>query len=857
MPINWNDLLLAYLHDPPDKALDIKGHLSRAEKCASVAIGRQVDRAEFKKWEDQLASAYERLPTPSPGDKYQWAVGPRNGHLMVRHPLSGQERHLDIGASRISVESTIVESTIEDLVAGQADPRHRFLLLWRMLPERLGAPFNQLPADTRTPDHTIWHHLDITAGLTAASNDRAFLSFHLGPVQSFIAAARTVRDLWTGSAILSWLTFQAMLPIIEELGPTAMVFPALRGSPLMDLWLHKNNCLPEEKPKEPAPCLPNRFLALVPWGKDGGQALDLAQRCEDKAREGWRRLADRVREKVDASPRRLCQDWDRRWDEQIGSFFEFRTAVWPWGAANEQEMAALMAGNGKTITDAFPDAGKVRSLADTIPRSDRPGYQQDQAGLWQARVELAGRLMEAQRSVRHVPAVQVQTPVPGKCGLMGSYEQMGPDDLKESAEFWKQACEINLDGVRLGKRERLCAVALAKRFAVPALLSEELGLSDGKRFPDTATVAAAVWLQAAGIDPQEVRSSGKAWSGQWLHWRRADQDKDEEPAPEEFWKSLKAAKKKHGAPPAYYAVLAMDADQMGKWLRGENAPTIRESYHPKMIEYFSGLPNGSELLNARRPVGPAMHAAISEALTNFAVHVVPHIVAKHQGTLIYAGGDDVLALLPARCAPACAHELYLAFRGDPTVNNGAAEGFYRHGGRELLMMGPKATLSAGVAVVHYKEDLRLALEVARRAEKRAKESGRDAWQIEIMRRSGDHSALLCLWPEVQELVELMRAFGKGASDRWTYRLRALAPTLSALPQEAVQAEIKRQVNRGEDESRKLLGEDKARSAGEIMAGKYKGFIGQFEGRESQLRDGLAEFVAFCQSAAFLVRGRDR
>ena len=29
--------------------------------------------------------------------------------------------------------------------------------------------------------------------------DLAFLSFSLGPVQSFIASARTVRDLWTGS----------------------------------------------------------------------------------------------------------------------------------------------------------------------------------------------------------------------------------------------------------------------------------------------------------------------------------------------------------------------------------------------------------------------------------------------------------------------------------------------------------------------------------------------------------------------------------------------------------------------------------------------------------------------------------
>ena len=44
-------------------------------------------------------------------------------------------------------------------------------------------------------------------------------------------------------------------------------------------------------------------------------------------------------------------------------------------------------------------------------------------------------------------------------------------------------------------------------------------------------------------------------------------------------------------------------------------------------------------------------------------------------------------------------------------------------GTERLLMGPRATLSAGLAVVHYKEDLRFALDEARKAEKRAKKRG--------------------------------------------------------------------------------------------------------------------------------------
>ena len=74
--------------------------------------------------------------------------------------------------------------------------RRRFLSVWRLLADRLGeelAWLRHLPADTRIPDHTIWNHLDMTAGLHAALSGQggaAFLSFSLGPVQPFIAAAR-------------------------------------------------------------------------------------------------------------------------------------------------------------------------------------------------------------------------------------------------------------------------------------------------------------------------------------------------------------------------------------------------------------------------------------------------------------------------------------------------------------------------------------------------------------------------------------------------------------------------------------------------------------------------------------------
>ena len=62
----------------------------------------------------------------------------------------------------------------------------------------------------------------------AGNHGAAFLSFSLGPVQTFIAAARTIRDLWAGSYLLSWLTFQAMRPLLDEVGPSAFPLVALK-----------------------------------------------------------------------------------------------------------------------------------------------------------------------------------------------------------------------------------------------------------------------------------------------------------------------------------------------------------------------------------------------------------------------------------------------------------------------------------------------------------------------------------------------------------------------------------------------------------------------------------------------------
>jgi CRISPR-associated protein Cmr2 len=250
--------------------------------------------------------------------------------------------------------------------------------------------------------------------------------------------------------------------------------------------------------------------------------------------------------------------------------------------------------------------------------------------------------------------------------------------------------------------------------------------------------------------------------------------------------------------------------------------------HPKLRDYFATKGAGKTLQEARRPVGPALHAAISEALTNFAAHIVPCIVEKHQGELIYAGGDDVLALLPTQTAIACAAALHKAF----TMQNG----YWQDSGcRDLLVMGGQATVSAGIAVMHHKEDLRIALGLARQAERAAKQGGRNRLHLFIARRSGERAGETLGWDECPTMTEAVEKFVAGASDHWAYRIRAL---VDSLPSAAFDLEMKRQLARSDE---------KTRSALENMVDR-RAF--RADGR------GLGSVVRLWQAASFLARCRD-
>ena len=146
----------------------------------------------------------------------------------------------------------------------------------------------------------------------------------------------------------------------------------------------------------------------------------------------------------------------------------------------------------------------------------------------------------------------------------------------------------------------------------------------------------------------------------------------------------------------YYAVLAFDGDKIGKWVSGE---MLRER-------------DGAFALDE------AYLGKFSDKLNQF-TRKAKEIVASHRGKLIYAGGDDVLALLPSESSIKCARALNREF-GKLKIKDVAFES------------------SCGIAVGHVKIPLQDIVKQAQLSEKDAKNVyGRNALSVHILKRSGE------------------------------------------------------------------------------------------------------------------------
>jgi len=348
-----------------------------------------------------------------------------------------------------------------------------------------------------------------------------------------------------------------------------------------------------------------------------------------------------------------------------------------------------------------------------------------------------------------------------KCTMMGEWQELSGADKPNPAQqsvFWKKF--KHYDSMDLRKGERLCAIAYVKRRFVHCW--QELdGHKDWKlptSVPSTSYMAAVHWLEKliktnpdSGmvqdfcrlVSPGERLTRIQAISNALgnnpaVHLKNLadidgralfDSDKPED-------KDLVAAKKAmlktipdfHAPLSPFYAILMMDGDSLGKT--------------KKALADQGEIPT-----------------ALSEALAVF-TSTVPDVVKAHDGFLIYAGGDDVLAVLPLEDALPCAAACRVAY--------------------QQAFNGQTATISAAIEYAHMKLPLTMILKDAHQLldDVAKDQTGRDAVACRVWKPGGQQQTWAMPWDEALEsgevcMMQLAKKLGEDESGEPGYANKLL------------------------------------------------------------------------------------
>ncbi len=620
------------------------------------------------------------------------------------------------------------------------------------------------------------------------------LLFSLGPVQPFIVQARKTRDLWQGSFL-----FSALMQVSMEGIESKLIFPS---KPIIE----KN-----------IPDLPNKYIAIF---DTIDQAVTAAQKSEKKICEFWLDICEDVWHEVPGKYAAPDSDTRKQWNEQVKPehVFEFFYVVVEGDAEHYQDW-----------------------LRETQFTFDRRKHLRDFA---QREEDGEKSTISGQRS-----AIRGE----GKA-------------RKEVQVFWQQVTQkakLSIRDIDQEGNERLDAIDTVKRFAFKSarfLPRLKLQLNKQQRaFPSTSSIATASYVEQllAVSKRPEITLALSKWLSETqklgepmpasipLLYEKAIQHQADASIlecdgdcffPETFSEARlkkefrftdekKVEREKlarHGPkalsdllgitdtlpsitrPTPYYALIQMDGDKMGKLINGVDDETE--------------------------------HRSISKALSDFSREHVPNIVeGTYPGRLIYAGGDDVVALAPlARNSIGVEPEQDSSAQLSETVLDLVEQLQQRY--RLIVQDAVKdserkalVTASTGIAITHHYTSLSYVRRVSKEAEQAAKNQyGRNALVVTVLRRSGEQTKVGCHWhyanlPDENQPVPLFLFFYKHFKDdvlspKCIFTLLEEAPTLVHLKPEAQQSEVKRVLRRQRNPilKEKFPDEELERKAGSLV-----------------------------------------
>jgi CRISPR-associated protein Cmr2 len=586
----------------------------------------------------------------------------------------------------------------------------------------------------------------------------AIIVLTIGPVQSYISQARRTQDLWQGSRILSYLAsagvYYALAEQTKQLAE--VIYPSI------------------EPPQ--ADNIPNRIV--VRWVGDETGARDCARGMENAIREAWQTLsANTMRYFTDSLNQHERETVLELWQEQESKWLE---CYW------------------------------------VVVGEDKQTYSEN--------MQQANAALGARKLLRNFPQIHENG---RKCSITGEHEALHV--AGHYVEFWDRRKAEQRNLALLGKHERLSAISVIKRFA-HEINANNHELQFPNRLPSTSSIAAAPFRFAIlqkldqNIDISDLRQDLRIFIDALLVFFDKPSDlfftRDGRSNPEYFGLIEQAISKRTLDDSLVQQFRSIDGDflfedtliskTIEEYSGRSQPPDRRLLQHAQQA--LSDLLKIANRLEIPRPqpylailamdgdhMGKTLgglrssdqHKLFSKTLADFARNNVKRIIEnEHLGRVIYAGGDDVLALLPVQDALHVAEALRWEF--EAVI---AAVGITNHAGEPV-------TASTGLAYIHHTHNLQDAVRAANDALKTAKNHyGRNAVAVSFLRRSGEPRLMGHKWEVngvniVDYMHTLVRAFGHELSRNLPYDVARIAYSMGDhVPQDAVISELERIIRR--------------------------------------------------------------
>lgn len=527
-------------------------------------------------------------------------------------------------------------------------------------------------------------------------NPKQYFHLSIGPVQGFVSQARRTRDFWSGSFLLSWLSSVAMLAVQKQGGEIRFPIPdehflaAIQGNTAN---------LPEQG------SVPNRFKALgvaVSGDFDPNSIVGAIQDTWWALAEAiWK--ADLETNLQDAQRKLTRQVWERQvrafwqinWclthDESISNVLD-RRKNWRDHSLPEEPgvKCMMMEGFQELSAQASPHAPTLNTFWTELQQSIRAGNTDLRKG-----ESLCALAFIKRRFVRHFASFQhSQTIANTSIQIHGwPLKPQVPSVLYMAASPWYGAA------LRAANNDKEVHTALN------SFLDEAEDCVD---FTEAATPTLEV---REGVERLKMRPEYAGVDGTVFHASQLELGAKRFSNAQAAKATLSAlhqlrAKARLPEPSAFYAVLLMDGDSLGSQMSSMQ----KQQYISKALQAFTTAS--------------------------------PEIVRAHNGYLVYAGGDDVLALLPVDHAVRCAQALRTHYENCFTEQNA------------VLPSNDKiqTSLSAAVQFAHIKLPLTFVLNDAHHLlDQVAKnETGRDSLAIQVRKPGGLHLQWSQPWQWLQQ-----------------------------------------------------------------------------------------------------------